>query len=557
MQRTWLRAVLLGVLVGAAYSPALRGTYLWDDNAHVPDQTELYTLRGLRNIWTSPGYVQQYYPLTFTTVWLSHHLWRGSPVGYHGLTLLFHIANAVLIALLLRQLGIPAPWLAAFFFALHPVNVESVAWISEIKNTQSTFFLLLGLMSYLRFRTTRSNRWGYALAFFFYACALLTKTAACVLPAVILLVLWFRDGRFPWRDVAALTPFWILGLGLGLYTSTLERTLIGAEGWEWAISPVQRLWIAARAFWFYLEKLLWPAHLAFIYPRWNPDRMRVPGILALAGMAIGFATLWRMRKKIGMGAFIAFLIFLAGLFPALGFFNMYPARYSFVADHFQYLAAIPLFAGAAALIRAVCIRWAPDRPVIFTSTAAILCLALTILSWRRAYAFQDPDALWRDTLAKNPACAMAHCNLAWALLARRQFSEAAWEENQALQQNPRDINILLTAGLMRLDIDKNPNDAILFFKAGLREAEALPDNHAAQGKRMYLHAYLGRAWKAAGNTVEAKREYTEALNEMGALMKRPMFDLPLERLRAENVQMEEERAGLSLSESARNRRSAK
>ena len=242
------KAALLVLATVLVYGPVLKGEFLWDDKAHVPDRPSVYTLAGLRQIWTSPGYVQQYYPLTFSSVWAAHRLWGDHPRGYHILTLLLHAFNAVLIAVVLTEFGLPGAWAAAFLFALHPVQVESVAWISELKNTQSTFFALLALWCYWRSRKEKS--WLYGVSCLLYLSALASKTTACMLPVVIGLMLVYKERRLPRRELFLLAPFVIAGAAFGWATSHWERYLIGAAGPEWNFSFTERVLIAGHAWWF-------------------------------------------------------------------------------------------------------------------------------------------------------------------------------------------------------------------------------------------------------------------------------------------------------------------
>ena len=236
------RSILLLAVVFAAYSPALRGTFLWDDHGHVPDRPGFYTLFGLSQIWRQPGYTQQYYPLTFTTVWLAHHLWGAHPAGYHILAVLFHGLNAILLFLLLDGLGCPGSWWAALLFALHPVEVESVAWISEIKNTQSTFFYLSALILYLR--SSADGRWKtYLWAFAIYLCALATKTVACTFPAVALVLLWYRNGRVERKEFLRLVPFFGAGVLMVFATAGFEKNILGAIGPAWEFTGLSAFFL--------------------------------------------------------------------------------------------------------------------------------------------------------------------------------------------------------------------------------------------------------------------------------------------------------------------------
>lgn len=319
-----------------------------DDTGHLT-RPELRTLEGLRRIWFEPGAATQYYPLLHTAFWLEHRLWGNEPFGYHLANLFQHWIAALLVVLLMRRLALPGAWLAGTLFALHPVCVEAVAWMSEQKSTLSAVFYLSGALAYMQFDEVRSKRW-YVLSLALFLMALGSKTVTASLPAGLLLVLWWKRGRLEWgRDVVPLLPWFAVGAAASFVTIWVEREYIGASGVDFSLSPLERCLVAGRAIWFYLAKLLWPAQLCFSYPRWNIDtRAWNQYLYPLAVLAV-LAGLWRLSRR-KRGPLAGFLFFAGTLFPALGFFNVYPFLYSFVADHYQYLATlgilVPLAAGA-------------------------------------------------------------------------------------------------------------------------------------------------------------------------------------------------------------------
>ncbi|HOW19171.1 MAG TPA: O-GlcNAc transferase, partial [Phycisphaerae bacterium] len=333
------------LLALAVYIPAMRGGFVWDDDDYVTENRTLRSLDGLGRIWFDIRATPQYYPLVFTSFWLEYHLWDSRPGGYHVVNILLHGTSAVLLWLVLRRLAVPGAWFAAAVFAVHPVHVESVAWITERKNVLSGVFYLSAALVWLRFagldcpRAAEPRRRSlYAIGLFLFACALLSKSVTASLPAALLLVLWWKRGRIARGDFLPLVPFFALGAVMGLITAWVERHHVGAEGAEWALSAAERCLIAGRALWFYAAKLIWPVRLTFIYPRWPIDSgvwwQYLYPIAAVA--AIGL--LWGLRRRIGRGPLVAVLFFAITLAPALGFFDVYPMRYSFVADHFQYHA---------------------------------------------------------------------------------------------------------------------------------------------------------------------------------------------------------------------------
>lgn len=406
----WFGVMLLVAL--AAYWPALKGGFLWDDAGHVTSP-ELRPLTGLWRIWFEPGTTQQYYPLLHSAFWLEQRLWGDAVLGYHLVNVLQHALAATLFGLLLRRLAVPGARVAAFVFLLHPVCVESVAWISEQKNTLSTLFYLAAALAWLRFEDDRRPA-RYAAATLWFVAALLTKTVTAALPAALLVIAWWRRGRLSWRgDVVPLLPWLALGAAAGLGTAWFEAHAIGAKGDDFALGPVERGLLAGRVVWFYLGKLVWPAGLTFFYPRWTIDAgVWWQWLFPLAALgALAAATWWSRRNR---GPLAAALLFGGTLFPVLGFVNVYPFVFSYVADHFQYLACLGMIAFLTAAVtrgftRLPLPRWSAP------AAATGLLLVLGSLAWRQAGTYRDVFTLYEATLARNPSSWVAHLNLGTAL----------------------------------------------------------------------------------------------------------------------------------------------
>src|SRR5580700_9103327 len=307
----------------AAYWPALQGGFVWDDNAHVTSAA-LRSLHGLWRIWFDLGATQQYYPLLHSAFWLEHRLWGDAVLGYHLANLAQHAVAACLVVLIVRRLALPGAWLAGLVFALHPVCVESVAWISEQKSTLSAVFYLSSAFIYLGFDRTR-RRSSYLWAFGLFLCALLTKSVTATLPAALLVVFWWKRGRLDLRrDVRPLLPWFAIAAAAGLFTAWVERTYIGAKGTDFALTWTQRFLLAGRVIWFYAGKVVWPANLIFTYPRWKIDagvwwQWLFPAGALAAGVCL--ALLARRHR----GPLAGFLFFAGTLFPVLGFLNVYPS----------------------------------------------------------------------------------------------------------------------------------------------------------------------------------------------------------------------------------------
>jgi tetratricopeptide (TPR) repeat protein len=509
--------VLLGVLlVGLtilAYTPAFRAGFVWDDDDYVTRNPTLRSVAGLAAIWLEPGAVPQYYPLTFTSLWLDYRLWGADPAGYHAVNILLHALNAFLLWRILEALRLPGAWAAALLFALHPVHVESVAWVTERKNVLSGALYLGALLSYLRFADGAPpvrTRW-YAVSLVLFAAALLSKTVTCSLPAALCLILWWRRGSIRAADIVPLAPHFALGAVLAAVTIWMEKHHVGAAGIDWHLSFAERVLIAGRALWFYAAKLAWPANLSFVYPRWQVA-LGWQALYPIAAIAV-IAALWAMRSRIGRGPLAAVLFFAGSLVPALGFFDVFPMRYSFVADHYPYLASIGLIALAAACA-ATLLGGAEGA-----ARAALVgpAVALAVLTWNRAAVYSDAETLWRDTLAKNPGAWMAHNNLGLLLAGRGRADEAMAEYRAALVVKPDDDfaynnlgNAYASAGDMK--------NAEASFAAAL---EIAPGNPEARNNLGNVFA-ARREWKAAAEQYElalrSKPAYADAHNNLGNVL---------------------------------------
>ena len=497
-RQDWLLALLLVIVTMMAYTPAWSGTPIWDDNAHLT-KPELRSLDGLARIWTQPGVTQQYYPLLHTLFWLEHQLWGDWPAGYHLLNILLHCTSALLLVRILRQLEIPGAWLAAAIFALHPIQVESVAWISELKNLLSGVFYFGSLWAYLKFDRTRKPGF-YAAALALFALGLMSKTVIATLPAAMLVIFWWKRGKLSLRDdLLSLMPFFLLGTAAGLFTAWAERNLVGAEGSDFNYSITERVLIAGRAIWFYLSKFFWPLDLIFVYPRWQVSQMVWWQYLFPATVLVLLAILVRLTPR-WRGPLAGFLFFIGTLFPALGFLDVYPFRYSLVADHFQYLACLGIVALAAPGIALQLKHRQPWRhPTGYVLCGALLA-SLTALTWHQSAMYTDIKTLWRATIERNPKAWMAHNNLGAVLLREGQVNEAIVHFRRALEIDADQV-----------EAQANLGDALL-QKGELDEAVA-QYYKALQIKPTYaeVHYNLGNALLRKGQADEAIAHYEKAL----------------------------------------------
>ena len=465
-RRSWLARAALAAAVIVAYGPALRAGFIWDDDGYVTENQTLLNLEGLAQIWLEPRSLPQYYPLVHTSYWIEYRLWRLEPAGYHAVNVSLHLLVALLLWRVLLRLGVPGPRLAAALFALHPVHVESVAWVTERKNVLSGLFYLSAALVYLRFdppgdEDCRRNPWLYVGAALLFLLALLSKSVTATLPAALGVVYWWHRGTLSLRTAWPLLPLLLLGAASGLYTASLEVSQVGAAGAEWSLPLVERALVAGRAIVFYASKLILPWPLSFNYPRWAIDGS-APWQYAFPVAVLSLSlTLFLARKRIGRGPLAALLFFAVTLFPALGFLNVYPHRYSWVADHFQYLASIgPIALGAAGLALAA-------RALPWPAQAAGLTLLLgtyAMLTFQQSGHYRDPETLWRATLAHNPSSFLAQSNLGNVLLRRGEIVEALPHYRAAVEIRPNDfviLNNLAWALATGPDAVRRPQEAVL------------------------------------------------------------------------------------------------
>lgn len=483
------------LLAVAAYGVALRCGFVWDDDSYVTRNPLMLSWSGLRSIWLEPWRDPQAYPLTFTTFWLEHAFWGFQPAGYHLVNILLHAANAVLAWRVLLRVGVTpvAAWLGAALFAVHPVEVESVAWICERKNVLSGCLYLAAALAWFRFEENKSWR-HYSAALLLFVGALLSKSVTCSLPMALLILAWFRGKRLDWRYSAALAPFFAVGAVLARSTVWFERRIVSSLGQEFAFSPADRILIAGRALWFYPAKLLCPQPVTFMYPRWNIDPSAAWQWAFPAAAALAFVVLWLGRTRWGRAPFTAATLYAVTIFPALGFVNVYPMRYSFVADHFQYLAGLPLLALAGAGLARL-----PSSIRIASASAVVTVLIL--LSAMQCHAYRSLETLWEDTLSKNPNAVIAWNNLALVRNEQGRSEDALHCIATALHLAPDDFEVRSNAGFLMARLGRQ-DAALTQYRAAVRLFPACYEAYNGCGAAL---AALGRMDEAVAEFRSAVR----------------------------------------------------
>jgi tetratricopeptide (TPR) repeat protein len=524
--RVFLPILLLFVLTLVPYLPAIHGQFTWDDNQLLVDNPAIHAWNGLHLIWNPFLQPVQYFPLTYTTFWLEHKLWGLDPTGYHIVNVLLQSANAVILYYVLRRLGLRAAFFAALLWAIHPVNVESVAWIAERKNTLSTFFYFLSILEYLKFArispspeiatASAGTTKHYILSLFFFAAALFSKTLICTLPVAILILLWWKNSRITLRSLLPLLPFFAL-TGVFVLITTLQEhanVALGGDNSDLLFSPLQRLIISGKNVWFYVATLVFPYPLMAIYPRWTTAADNLVNYLPLLALLLLIGSLFAARRKIGNAPLAAFLYFVLTLLPLLGFINFFTMHYSFVGDHYQYPAAVSLVALAIESLH----RRLPRR--VFKAIAITLAILFTAATAFYSSLYQTPFQMWSWNVAHNPNAYAAQHNLASEYAALGNLPLAEQHARKALELAPDDATIQTGMGRL-LMLEGRYAEAVEHFQRAAQLRPALSDAYDFLGDAyMNLHrdadaldAYK-QAADRAGINPRPYRAYAEALVRM-------------------------------------------
>jgi len=527
-QRIWIvRSGAILVIVAAclaAYLPALQAGYIWDDDFYVTNNQLLSAPDGLWRIWFTRDSPSQYFPMVYTTFRFEYALWGLKPFGYHLTNVILHVVNALLLWWLLSLLSISGSWLAAAIFALHPVHTESVAWISERKNVLSLLFYLSSALAYLRYALGPRIKTGqdkserlYMLSYILFLCALSSKTVTCTLPIVLLVVLWWKYGRVSREDVRDLMRFFILSIAWGLFTIWWEHGHQGTSRINLGINPIERTLIASRALWFYLGKLIWPVNLTFSYPQWKINASNPLQYSWLLACLIAAWGLWHWRNKLGRGPIAAILFFVITLSPILGFISLYTFLYSYVADHYQYVASIgpiTLIVAAGCLIRDRIGRW---KNAVTMPIAVLVLATLGTLTWHQSHIYKDLETLWRDTIRKNPDSFVAHSNLGDIVFERNELDETAVHFSKALSLKPDDAQALNNMGALS-GRQGNFDQAVTYLTKALQVRPDYAKAHTNLGDMLERQGKLDQAVEHYRTAIQINPDNFEAMAVLARLL---------------------------------------
>ena len=500
-RRQALGLLVLGLLVVGSYFPAFFAGFIWDDRIF----TQTHVVRdwsGLWRIWFSPAEIENeahYWPLVYTTFWLEHKLWGYAPAGYHVVNVLLHLANVLLLWRLLTWLAVPGAWMVAAVFAVHPLHVESVAWVMERKDVLSGLFYLAACSAWVLFMNETHPgrvRRRYLLALVLFVLGLLCKSIVVTLPAALLIWHWWQLGRVTAADLLRLAPFFAVGLGAAYvdvaFSAFREPISLG-------YSIIERVLISAHALWFYAGKLLWPVDLAVIYPHWDVGAENpLAWVYVVAAVALA-AGLWFLRRRIGRGPLAGVLFFAVTLTPMLGFVDFGYMQFSFVADRYQYLAGI----GVTAVLVGAAAHGAGRLPETWqkgaVGVAAVILIVLGTLTWQQAGVYRDKVTFFTHVVSYNPTARGAQQNLGHALLAVKRPEEALAASLIATEQDPGDVKAHANVGVALIRLGR------------LEEAEGrLRHTLKLDPRSMIVIQNLGESLRKQGRFEEALEFYRTA-----------------------------------------------
>ena len=475
-----LALLLIGTTI-CIYVPALHGPYIFDDATHIAPTKNWSSISGLGQIWTTVGITNQYYPLVESFFWLEYKLWGESVLGFHLSNVFEHAVAALLVVAIMHKLRLRGGWLAAFVFAVHPICVESVAYISEQKNTLAMLFSLSSLLAYLKYDESRKSKY-YWISFGFFVLALLSKSVTATMPGAILVIQWWKSGRLTWKENFKPLMLWVaVGLVSGLFTSWVERKYSLASGPKFELGIVQHVLLAGRIICFYIGKLFCPTNIMFIYPRWHIDTRDISQYGFIVSLLIIAASLLLLSRK-NRGPLASFLLFCGTLFPVLGFLNIYYFVFSYVADHFQYFACPAIIGSVSCLLVQGWDVIAKQSKWMGAALAMILVAWLGRASYIQCHIYDDTELLWHQVLSGDPNSVVAHNNLGLFLIADdRRRADGIAELNSAIKI---DDQVAETHNNLGIALAKNPTET---------EKAALEFEKAIQLKPELLEAHINRA----------------------------------------------------------------
>lgn len=519
----WLpKALLLFFVTLAVYFPAMNAGYIYDDDQLLTQNPAIRrgvgfldseSWKGLASIWwpSNARVSADYFPLTSSTLWLEWRFWGNDDpdtppehlgigsLGYHVTNIILHALCALALWRVLLMLPMPAAWTAALLWAIHPVGVESVAWIAERKNTLSMLLFLLTMLAWFRYQSTKTSK-DYKLTLVWFIAALLAKTAVVMLPFVLLLYVWWLRGTLTRKDIKESIPFFILSFILGCVTVYFQWERAIGEEYIPIGGPFARLAGACFALGFYFYKIFVPFNLSLIYPQWHETTPKLIQFVPGPIFAAFFIMAWKQRATWGRHAILGIGFFVINLAPILGFMKMAYMRLTLVADHFQYTPMV----GVIALCTAGAASWIRQEPkfrklVMAGTSMVVVCFA--VLTWNQAAVYRTKESIWTDTLKKNPNTWQANNHMGALLFSRGDIDRALYHFQRGVDLKPYNCEVHNNLGLALMKKDR-PDEALEHFKRAVEikgDEPSIRSNYA--------------------NALVSTKRYSEGIEQFRALVK--------------------------------------
>jgi len=524
--------ILLAVITFIAFEPILHNSFIsFDDDIYIYENSHITSGLTVENIiWAFKNiHANNYHPVTTLSHMLDCELYRINTAGHHFTSLLFHIANTMLLFVVLSRMT-KRVWASAFvaaLFAIHPLHVESVAWASERKDVLSTFFWLLTMLAYVRYvkkmqtapLLSRLCNSYYLLTLLFFALGLMSKPMTVTLPFVLLLLDYWPMERFgkvrTGKLILEKIPFLILSAALSIVTLGVQSKM----GIVKSISnyPLQwRIENALVSYVIYIGKMIWPVNLAIFYPhpKGNIPSWQIAGAIFVL-VIITLIALWKLRQRPYVA--VGWFWFLGTLVPVIGIFQVgLQSR----ADRYTYIPYIGLFIIIAWGIADLSARLR-YRKMILSVSAGILLSALCVKTYIQTIYWHDNISLYTHAIKAVENNSWAHHFLGKTLAMQKEFEEAIIQFKETLRIDPE--NATVYHGLAKTYLDKGDvNEAVKLYRQLL---PPLPDDlNEPRGvdasrndypvlKDLYVSANINFAIALVrqGNTAEAARRFKEAL----------------------------------------------
>jgi tetratricopeptide (TPR) repeat protein len=512
-----VKALLITSTAFWIFSPAFHGDWLWDDGLLIRNNGLIHDPAGLWKIWFEPGKLVDYLPITASVEWVEWHLWHENTLGYHLVNVLLHVLGALLVWRLFNKFNLRLAWLGGLLFAIHPVVVESVAWISELKNTLSLPFFLLSMCAWIDYDRL-GKRKDYFRALGLFLVAMLCKATMVMFPVVILLYAWWRRNRIGWNDLKACAPFFAVSLVLGLVTLEFLHPAMGVKSVPLG-GFTSRLALAGLSIAFYFSKCVLPLGLLPIYPKWI---IAPPSLAQFLPWPILIGTIiwcWNNRITWGRHALLGLGFFLINLAPFVGFTQAAYMSFTWVMDHVLYLPLIGLIGLAMAACGQIDKKPPQSLRPLGIGTIVIVLALLAAESHGYAKIFISQENLWTYTLRGNPDSDVAHNNLGVAFLNSGQLPQAIEQFEAAVRIKP-DYAYAHNGLGNALFLSGRAAEAIDHYREALRIDPSYPEAHNGLANALLQSGQLSDAKTESEKALKLNPNYPEAHCTLGLILAR-------------------------------------